>query len=116
MGDLSKNFSRHEFACKCGCGLNTVDAELIKVLQDVRDHFQAPIEITSGCRCLKHNTDVGGSVASKHMEAKAADITMWSDGPTRIHYYLTHNYPEKYGIGNYKTFTHIDVRNNRARW
>jgi len=41
MGDLSKNFSRHEFLCKgenChpsgkgNCGFNTVDAELIMVL------------------------------------------------------------------------------------
>ena len=25
MGDLSENFSRSEFECKCGCGFATVD-------------------------------------------------------------------------------------------
>ena len=43
MGDLSENFSRHEFACKCGCGNDTVDAELIRVLQSVRARFGKPI-------------------------------------------------------------------------
>ena len=31
MGDLSKNFSQHEFKCPCGCGFADVDMVLVDV-------------------------------------------------------------------------------------
>lgn len=41
MGDLSKNFSRSELACKCGCGFglgrNDLHIDLIAMLQRIRD-------------------------------------------------------------------------------
>jgi len=54
---LSKHFYRDEFACQCGCGFDTVDHELVKILEDVRKTFNAPVHISSGCRCEKHNAD-----------------------------------------------------------
>ena len=32
MGDLTKNFSRSEFACKCGCGFDDIDLVLQSVI------------------------------------------------------------------------------------
>ena len=55
MGDISENFSRSEFACRCGCGFATVDVELIKTLEVVRKQFNKPIKINSSCRCEEHN-------------------------------------------------------------
>ena len=55
MGDLSKNFSRSEYICRCGCGFDAVDVELIKVMQELRDHYQSPITITGGNRCCFYN-------------------------------------------------------------
>lgn len=118
MGDLSKNFSRAEFACRCGCGCDTVDAELIRVLEDLRRClFSHPITITSGCRCPKHNMEVGGEIDSQHMKGKAADIVVEDMPPEMVAECLEDKYPGKYGIGRYPTWTHIDVRSGPPkRW
>ncbi|WP_459594920.1 D-Ala-D-Ala carboxypeptidase family metallohydrolase, partial [Enterobacter hormaechei] len=51
---LNQYFKRSEFACRCGCGTSTVDAELLQVITDVREKF-GPVVINSGHRCVKHN-------------------------------------------------------------
>jgi hypothetical protein len=33
---ISENFARSEFRCKCGCGLDTVDTELLRLLENIR--------------------------------------------------------------------------------
>ena len=76
MGDLSENFSRHEFTCKCGCGYDAVHPLLIQTLQHMRNRAGVPITITSGCRCHAHNARVGGAKASRHMSGVAADFVI----------------------------------------
>lgn len=76
MGDLSKNFSKHEYACKCGCGENHTDEVLLDLnrrIQALRDIYDMPMVIISGHRCRKHNKAVGGSTTSRHM-VDAADL------------------------------------------
>ncbi len=117
MGDISKNFSRKEFVCKCGCGFDTVDAELITVLEDVRAKFYGErVFISSGSRCRKHNNNVRGSASSQHLLGKAADIVIMKIPAYLVADYLEEKYPDKYGIGRYRGFTHIDVRGEKARW
>lgn len=113
---LNKYFKRKEFSCRCGCGTSTVDAELLQVITDVREHFGVPVVITSGHRCAKHNASVGGAKNSMHLTGKAADIKVTGVGPMEVLAYLCNKHPDKYGIGAYPTFTHIDVRDNKARW
>lgn len=72
--DLSKNFSRYEFACKCGCGFDRVNPRLVHLIQEIRDEIGEPVVIYSGCRCAKHNMAVGGVVDSAHTTGEAADI------------------------------------------
>lgn len=114
--NISEHFRRSEFACHCGCGFAAVDAELLKVLEDVRCHFNAKVKITSGCRCKSHNSRVGGASKSKHVFGIAADIKVDGTSPVNVAKYLKKKYPKKYGIGVYKSWTHIDVRSNKARW
>ena len=117
MGDLTKNFSRSEFACKCGkCDAIAVDFELVNVLQDLREHTDKPITITSAYRCAKHNKAVGGATKSKHRLGIAADIQVKDFSPRDIAAYFRNQYPDKYGIGEYETFVHIDTRKAAARW
>lgn len=114
---LSEHFKRSEFACKCGCGYDTVDSALLAVLEDIRTHFGAPTIINSACRCSQHNSDVGGSPNSQHKYGRAADITVLGTQPSIIASYLEGKYPDMYGIGKYDTFTHIDTRTKGpARW
>jgi|8_EtaG_2_1085327.scaffolds.fasta_scaffold126610_3 uncharacterized protein YcbK (DUF882 family) len=119
MGDISKNFNRSEFACKgehCNCTPIAVDAELVNVLQKLRDHTEQPITITSAYRCENHNAAVGGVPSSKHRLGIAADIQVKNFTPHDIAMYLRNEYPDKYGIGEYSTFVHIDTRSGCARW
>lgn len=113
---LSENFTRAEFGCKCGCGFATVDAELLNVLESVRKHFGFPVTINSACRCDNHNKAVGGTSGSKHKLGIAADITVKNVDPLQVWRFLHVEFPKQYGIGGYASFTHIDVRSERARW
>lgn len=110
-----KHFKKDEFKCKC-CGVSIVDVELGDVLDDVRENFNAPTIITSGYRCAKHNKEVGGALNSQHMQGIASDIQVKGFTPKQVHTYLTEKYPNKYGIGLYKNWVHIDVRETKARW
>lgn len=67
MGDLTESFSRKEFACKCGCGLDRIDERVVHRLQVARDISRIAIKINSGCRCKKHNADEGGEPNSFHL-------------------------------------------------
>ena len=69
-----QHFSYGEFTCHCGCGYNTVDIRLVKILDDIRNHYGRPAIITSGVRCKKHNREVGGVENSWHTRRKAADF------------------------------------------
>ena len=118
MGDLSKHFSRHEFKCKCGeCDSDTVDTELLTVLEDLREHFNVPVKINSSHRCPAHNAAVGGGDASQHKQGRAADIVVVGTNASDVQSYLKAKYPNTFGIGSYNTFTHIDTRTHGpARW
>lgn len=110
------NFRRTEFACGCGCGFAAMDYELLAILEDVRAHFSKPVRITSACRCPDHNKAVGGEEKSQHLFGMAADFVVIGASPAKVHQYLVGKYPDQYGIGLYKTWVHLDVRQVKARW
>ncbi len=116
MTQVSEHFKRSEFGCKCGCGFSTVDIELLSVLEDVRAEFKSPLTINSACRCDSHNKSVGGADGSKHKLGIAADIVVAGKSPDLVLNFLNKKYIGKYGIGEYNSFTHIDVRSTYARW
>ena len=114
---LTKNIWRHELQCKCGCGLDTLDWETLTVLQETCDHcakwLKQPrvyLTITSATRCQQHNANVGGSPTSQHLFGRAVDFRIRGVSTDFVYEYLINRYPEKYGIGKYPTFTHLDTR------
>jgi uncharacterized protein YcbK (DUF882 family) len=109
-------FDRDEFACKCGCGFDAVDAELLQVLTRVREHFAQPITITSGNRCINHNKTVGGEDKGYHPRGMAADFKVAGIPASSVQDYLEAVYSGRYGIGRYPNRTHIDTRSSPARW
>ncbi len=117
MGDISKNFSRSEFASKDDSGYDTVDIGLIGVLEDVRAHFvekypdrDIKVVINSGARSPAHNKDEGGGEHSQHLYGKATDFYVANVHEDEVADYLIAKYPGKYGIGRYTGRTHLDVR------
>ena len=121
---LSANFTVREFACKDGSDPVFVDTELVRVLQNIRDHFGKPVIITSAYRTAAHNKKVGGVKYSQHCYGRAADIYIQGILITKLAEYVETLMPNKGGIGIYphKTgvrdcaFVHVDVRPNKSRW
>lgn len=69
-----RHFKAWEFACKCGCGENHMDAVFLEMLDKAREYAGTPFIITSGYRCEKYNAHVGGKADSAHLTGHAADI------------------------------------------
>ena len=54
-----------------------------EVLEPLRQHYGAPIRITSGFRCEALNKAVGGVGNSQHMDGEAADLSVPSEEVAR---------------------------------
>lgn len=72
--NLTKNFVKERFACKCGCGYNVIQLHFVQRLQLIRDEVGFPMRVTSGCRCPVWNKHEGGTEKSAHVKGEAADI------------------------------------------
>jgi hypothetical protein len=135
VGDITKNISQHELNCECGAHDCRVtihkDEPVIKIWQKACDHFarQAQVEkmrleITSGARCYTYNRspEVGSSDMSQHPRCCAIDGKIFFPNgdqvpPQKVYEYFDDRWPDKLGLGNYKTFTHVDTRRTgKARW
>lgn len=115
-GQLSEHFSAKEFTCKCGmCRDQRVSQDLINKLEEVRSIYGAPITVTSGFRCARHQqnlTKQGLQTAkhSQHVEGNAADIT----GKDLNSLYSACEQVFK-AIGIAKNFLHVDTRIDKVR-
>ncbi|ARU48318.1 D-Ala-D-Ala carboxypeptidase family metallohydrolase [Sulfurospirillum diekertiae] len=74
-----KHFKKEEFTCKCGCGLNNINDDLVILLDTARQSANVSFKINCGCRCEKHNKEVGGVEDSAHTKGLAVDISTLSD-------------------------------------
>ena len=118
---LSANFNSSEFDCHgSGCCSSTlVDDKLVTYLQQIREHFGKPVNISSGYRCATHNKNIGGATKSRHSKGQAADIYISGVAPAEIA-----KYAESIGIlgiGLYETnsdgfFVHVDTRETKSFW
>ena len=113
---LSPDFRVREFACRDGSDKILVDLRLVHVLQQIRDHFGRPVIINSAYRTKEYNSKIGGAKASQHCLGTAADITVKGVSPSAVAAYAETLLPSTGGIGRYANFTHIDVRETKARW
>ncbi len=121
---LTDNFNQKEFDSKDG---STMPDEVLRniellseQLQIIRDYTGKSITINSGYRSPEHNKSIGGVSNSQHVKGKAADIVI--DGMKPADTYALIEYLNDKGVikigglGHYNTFTHVDIRKNKARW
>lgn len=112
----AKYFNDEEFACPC-CGRlpdGGIDANLLEVLDKVREAIGRPLYVSSGFRCRVHNEDVGGVADSQHIHGRAADV--YADDVTPLQIAALAEQAGADGIGIYDDFVHIDTRGGCARW
>jgi uncharacterized protein YcbK (DUF882 family) len=91
-----------------------VDVVLLEALEAIRTHFDAPVTITSGCRCPLYNESINGAQKSQHTKGRACDIKVAGIEPA-----LVADFAEDLGIsvGRYNYWTHVDSRSGPpARW
>lgn len=114
---MSEHFKPSEFMCHCGCGEMEVSEKLVDLLEEIRTKVGKPIIIMSGKRCEKHNAEVGGAKNSQHVLGNAVDIKIKDMTAHDVQGYLETVFGDRIGgLGSYKTFTHVDVREGHARW
>jgi uncharacterized protein YcbK (DUF882 family) len=109
------NFKWKDFDCKCGCGLNLTNSNLIVNVQKIREYIKKPIAISSGTRCHKHNIAVGGEKKSNHLLGIAVDLVLLQGEPIELYNAIDYLFPNCYGIILYNTFVHFDLRQVRYR-
>jgi len=124
---LTHNFSKSEFECKSGEEMPLDVLENVKLLaiqlQKIRDYVGKPIRINSAYRNKAYNQAIKGVKTSQHILGKAADITIDTFTPDEvvsiIENMLTNEMLGGFyigGLGSYNTFTHVDIRDKKARW
>jgi len=105
---MKQYFKLHEFACKCGCGLNNVTDQFKEDLNTARHIANIPFVINSGVRCPAHNKRVGGLPSSSHQLGLAVDIKADnSESRFKIMQGLIQVGFSRIGV--HKTFIHVDV-------
>lgn len=101
-------FPERPWSCRCGCGFNRIDPELVRRLNLARELAGVPFEITSACRCEAHNAAEGGKPGSAHTTGQAVDIRV---GDSRQRYAVLMGLLgagfKRIGIGG--DFVHADV-------
>ena len=116
-----KNFTRTEFACKCGgqyCdGFPAEPKEkLVSLCQKIRDHYGKPVHPVSGLRCERWNKIQRGVATSRHRLGQAFDFWISGESPEAIVAWVKANCPEcayTYAIrrsdGTLAGTVHVDV-------
>jgi uncharacterized protein YcbK (DUF882 family) len=130
MPQLSKNFHSREFNCKDGTpcprrDYNGLEYLCKTFLEPLRREF-GRVTIHSGYRTRAHNARVGGEPNSFHIYTmhdgndQAADITCERGRPSDWHRKLARirarRRDGKGGLGLYRTFVHVDIRDFPANW
>ena len=105
------HFVREEFVCPCGCcGCfpKEPDQKLVRLAEGVRQHFDAPVYVSSGVRCQQHNAAVGGVANSRHLMGKAMDFRVEGQRSDLV---LDHvkKLPVRYAYAIDGSYVHMDV-------
>lgn len=110
---VDQNFYLSEFQCPCCCRV-ILHSDLLKYLVKLRRLIREPIYINSGYRCITENTKVGGVKGSYHLLGMAADITVKNTSMEDLS--IMAKSAGFKGIGLYRTFIHVDVREYESHW
>ena len=93
---------------------------VLRVVDQLREHFGKPITLLSSYRSPAYNAAIDGAAAkSFHMRFQALDISVEGKTPKQVFAVLKKwRDAGKFrgGLGLYRTFVHIDTRGSDATW
>ena len=113
---MSDKIMEGKINCPC-CGLEPKHNALWvleSIAREYKAKFNKALKINSGMRCEKHNTAVGGTKNSAHLEGLAFDLHC----PTSQEKYLILKHLFQIGIqriGVYKNFIHFDIATDKPQ-
>jgi len=107
-------FDRSEFACHCGgkyCKGFPVEPKekLIRVADRVRKNLGGAATVSSGVRCSRHNSNVGGVSNSRHLQGKALDFCIAGKSAEQTLAYVQKQPEIRYAYAIDSTFVHMDI-------
>lgn len=91
----------------------------LRVVDELRDHFDKPIVLLSSYRNSAYNKKCGGVSNSQHRYFRALDIACAGVTPRELYTVLLKwRRAGRFtgGLGLYPTFVHIDTRGYNATW
>ena len=110
--DEIQYFSREEFRCPCPrCGGFPVEPKeaLVRLADQVREHFGEPATVSSGVRCQAHNDELPGSVPnSYHVKGQAVDFSVRGKSAAQVLAFVR-TIPVHYAYAIDNSFVHMDV-------
>ncbi len=117
MGNIGKFFDLEEFSCPDQCGFDSINQSLVDLLDRIRLFLAEPIKVNSGCRCAKHNLEVGGKPDSEHLTGDAVDIEIpnstYRARALQYYFLFISDNPVRLGIG--KNFMHIGMAKDKPK-
>lgn len=113
---VGKYFKVSEFKCYDGCQQVFIAPRLVTLLDHIRENMQCAIYVNSGYRTPAHNTKVNGAINSMHLYGCAADVRPANGDLEKLRKLAEGWMPNSGGIGVYKTFIHVDIRDRKTRW
>ena len=127
---LSKHFVVEEFDCTDGTKVMKRDYDGLEYLcrqflEPLRAKYGS-VSVHSGFRTVSWNRKVGGASRSEHVYTihdgndQAADISCARGTPAQWRNFLagirSRKRGGKGGLGLYRTFVHVDIRDYQANW
>ena len=110
--DEIQYFSREEFRCPCPrCGGFPVEPKeaLVRLADQVREHFGEPATVSSGVRCQAHNDELPGSAPnSYHVKGQAVDFSVRGKSAAQVLAFVR-TLPVHYAYAIDNSFVHMDV-------
>ena len=113
---IAKYIYRYEYQCKCCSALppdydEPYDEEfaiLFDSFARIRERWGAPLNITSGYRCPRHNAFIGGHPLSIHQWGLALDIGVEPHQVDSLHNIIEEVTPDL-RVGEYSNYIHVDI-------
>lgn len=107
-------FDPSEFACHCGgkyCNGYPEEPKekLIRVADRVRKNLGGAATVSSGVRCSRHNSNVGGVSNSRHLSGKAMDFCIAGKSAEQTLAYVQQQPEIRYAYAIDSTFVHMDI-------